>query len=130
LHELTLRAFAQPYGLQRLSALDVLSQPASNLRDESSLILRIPEGSGGELGGAQVEIRTGKFGVRRQGPRGFSGRDWSTLFREAAQLSGTLVAHAFARDVLDHMHRWLSCRACRSATRSEGDRVPVPAPTA
>lgn len=84
MHELTLRAFAQPYGLQRLSALDVLSQPASNLRDESSLILRIPEGSGGELGGAQVEIRTGKFGVRRQGPRGFSGRDWSTLFREAA----------------------------------------------
>jgi hypothetical protein len=42
LHELTLRAFTQPYGLQGRSALDVFSQPASNLRDESSLILRIP----------------------------------------------------------------------------------------
>jgi hypothetical protein len=123
LHELTLRAFAQPYGLQRLSALDVLSQPASNLRDESSLILRIPEGSGGELGGAQVR------GEAARATRLFGARLEHT-FREAAQLSGTLVAHAFARDVLDHMHRWLSCRACRSATRSEGDRVPVPAPTA
>jgi hypothetical protein len=43
LHELTLPAFAQPYGLQRLSPRSMSSgQPASILRDESSLILWIP----------------------------------------------------------------------------------------
>ena len=43
--ELTLRAFAQAYWLQRFSPLDIISERTANLCNESLLILRIPEGS-------------------------------------------------------------------------------------
>ena len=57
-----------------------------------------------------------------------SGSNWIPSCQSRPAALGHVVAHAFPRDALDHVHRWLSCRACRSATRLEGERVAVPAP--
>lgn len=67
----TLRVLAQAHRLQRLSALNVVGQRPENLRHKSALILGVSEGTRGELGGAQIEIRAREFRVvAHSGARG------------------------------------------------------------
>jgi hypothetical protein len=56
-------ALAQPRRLQWVAPFDVVCQRATHVRDKSALILRIPQGSRSELGGAQIEVGAGELRV-------------------------------------------------------------------
>lgn len=63
---------AKPYRLQRFAAFDVIGQGAPDLRNESTLILRVSESSRCELGGTEAEIGAGQL---RMFPHGITRTD-------------------------------------------------------
>jgi len=77
--------------LERFAALDVIRERASDLRHKPPLILGIPEGSRSELGGPQVEIGPGEFGVlsHRLSSRGVGARlEKALLFDDPRRFAG------------------------------------------
>ena len=56
-------ALAQAHWLKRLAAFDVICQGAAHLRDKSSLILGVAQGSRSKLGGPQIEVCAREFRV-------------------------------------------------------------------